>query len=113
VLVTITVPQNTPIDAPMPEAESKAHAIIDQAKVLGGRRVTGHPEKVRQGEAGRRIVMEAEEIRARAIVMTMPRGRKPPGSTFGRTLDYVLAKRPARVIVDSPRPTEKPTPAAA
>ena len=32
---------------------------IDSARVLGGRRVTGHWEKVRPGEAGRRIVDEA------------------------------------------------------
>ena len=101
VVVTITAPANIPIDAPMPEHEAKADAVIDQARVLGGRRVTGHWEKVRAGQAGPRIVDEAREIRARAIVMTMPR-RRSGGSLFGRTLEYVLAKRPCRVIIDSP-----------
>ena len=72
VLVTITVPPNSPIDAAMPEQEAKAASIIDSARVRGGRRVTGHWEKVRPGQAGRRVVEEAKEIRARAVVMPLP-----------------------------------------
>ena len=34
--------------------------------------MTGHWEKVRPGQAGRRVVEEAKEIRARAIVMPLP-----------------------------------------
>ena len=102
VLVTITVPPNAPIDATMPEAEAKAASVIDQARVLGGRRVSGHWEKVRPGQAGRRIVEEAKEIRARAIVMPLP-PRRTGSSLFGRTLETVLTERPARVIIDSSR----------
>jgi APA family basic amino acid/polyamine antiporter len=100
VLVTITVPTSAPIDAAMPEHEAKAQETIDSARVRGGRRVTGHWEKVRPGEAGRRIVEEARAIRARAIVMSAPR-RRPAGSLFGRTLETVLAERPARVIIEA------------
>ena len=57
--------------------------------------MTGHWEKVRPGEAGRRIVEEAREIRARAIVMTLP-PRRTGASLFGRTLETVLAERPCR-----------------
>ena len=102
VLVTITVPPNSPIDASMPEAEAKAASVIDSARVLGGRRVTGHWEKVRPGQAGRRIVEDAREIRARAIVMPLP-PRRTGASIFGRTLETVLSERPARVIIDSSR----------
>ena len=103
VLVTLTVPANTPIDAVMPEQERRAQATIDSARVLGGRRVTGHYEKVRAGEAGRRIVEEAREIRARAIVMMPPR-RRTGSSLLGRTLEAVLEERPCRVIIESPGP---------
>ena len=99
VLVTITVPQTAPIHADMPEQESRAQATIDSARVVGGRRVTGHIEKVRAGEAGRRIVEEAREIQARAIVMTPPR-RRTGSSLFGRTLEAVLEARPCRVIIE-------------
>jgi APA family basic amino acid/polyamine antiporter len=113
ILVTITAPNNVPIDADMPEQEALAQATIDSARVLGGRRVTGHWEKVRQGEAGRRIVDEAKQIKARAIVMA-PR-RRAGGPLFGRTLEYVLSHRPCRVIVESlpaGHPPERPAPRA-
>jgi basic amino acid/polyamine antiporter, APA family len=102
VLVTITVPPNAPIDADMPEQESKASSVIDSARVRGGRRVTGHWEKVRPGQAGRRVVEEAKDIRARAIVMPLP-PRRAGSSLFGRTLETVLTERPTRVIIDSSR----------
>src|SRR5215213_5643905 len=118
ILVTITVPNNAPIDAVLPDEESHAQETIDSARVLGGRRVTGHWEKVRQGEAGRRIVDEAKEIKARAIVMAPPR-RRSGGPLLGRTLEYVLSHRPCRVIVEAlpaghaPQPVAPRAPAAA
>jgi len=102
VLVTVTVPANLPIDAAMPAQEARAQQAIDAARVRGGRRVTGHWEKVRAGEAGRRIVTEAREIHARAIVMALP-PKRTGTSLFGRTLETVLSERPCRVIIDSSR----------
>ena len=102
VLVTITVPTGSPIDAAMPDEERRAASLIDSARVRGGRRVTGHWEKVRQGQAGRRIVEEAREIQARALVMSLP-PRRTGKSLFGKTLETVLSERPCRVIIDSSR----------
>ena len=102
VLVVITVPPNSPIDADMPDEESRAATLIDSARVRGGRRVTGHWEKVRPGGGGRRIVEEAKDIRARAIVMSLP-PRRTGASLFGKTLETVLTERPCRVIIDSSR----------
>ena len=102
VLVTISVPPNSPIDAVMPEQEKRAASTIDSARVRGGRRVTGHWEKVRPGQSGRRIVEEAKEIHARAIVMPLP-PRRTGKSLFGKSLETVLAERPCRVIIDSSR----------
>jgi APA family basic amino acid/polyamine antiporter len=101
VLVTITVPASAPIDAAMDQQEQRAQEMIDSARVRGGRRVTGHWEKVRPGEAGRRIVDEAREIRARALVMPLP-PRRSGAPVFNRTLETVLAARPCRVIVEAP-----------
>ncbi len=108
VLVTITVPNSLPIDAALPELEHRAQSTIDSARVLGRRRVTGHWEKVRAGESGRRVVDEAREIRAAAIVMTPP-PRTPGGSLLGRTIETVLGERPARVIVESPPAKRAPS----
>ena len=79
--------------------------------MLGGRRVTGHWLKVRPGEAGRRIVDEARAIRARAIVLPLP-PRRAGFPVFSRTLETVLAERPARVIIES-EPLHEPAALAA
>jgi APA family basic amino acid/polyamine antiporter len=102
VLATITVPQHLDIDAPLPEAEATAAAVIETARQWAGRRqrVRGRVARVRPGEAGHRIVREAIEARSDAIVMPMPH-RRPSGKTLNKTLEVVLAKRPCRVIIDS------------
>jgi APA family basic amino acid/polyamine antiporter len=99
VLVLITVPASSPIDAELPEQEAAAGARIEEAREVAGRRVSGRWEKVRPGQAGRRIVDEAREMRARAIVMPLP--RRSGGAVFGRTLETVLQERPCRVIIES------------
>ncbi len=99
VLVAIVVPASSPIGASLPEQERAAQELIEQAKLQGGRRVTGHWIKVRAGQAGSTIVKEARAMRAQAIVMALsPRG----GATlFSRTMETVLSERPCRVIIAS------------
>jgi basic amino acid/polyamine antiporter, APA family len=99
VLVYIAVPQSSPITASLPEAEAAADSIIEQARLQGGRRVTGHVEKVRAGGAGRMIVEEARTLRAQAVVAPLP--PRTGGTLFGKTLETVLAERPCRVIIQS------------
>ena len=62
--------------------------------------MSGHVEKIRAGQAGRRIIEEAGDMRAAAIVMPLPR-RVDGASLFGKTLETVLAERPCRVIIES------------
>jgi basic amino acid/polyamine antiporter, APA family len=101
VLVSLTVPNSLPLSASMPEQEAAAQSIIEQARVQAGRRVSGHFEKVRAGQAGRRIIEEAQDMRAAAVVLPLPR-RHDGSSLFGKTLETVLAERPCRVIIESP-----------
>jgi len=101
VVVWIVVPQALPIGGEMPEAEAQALSLIEQARLQGGRRVTGHIVKVRAGQAGRAIVTEARELQARAIVMALPARSGAGGSLFGKTLETVLAERPCRVLIQS------------
>jgi APA family basic amino acid/polyamine antiporter len=100
VIALVTVPSALKIDAPMPEEEAAAASLIEQARVQGGARVSGHVERVRSGQAGRRIIEEATDMRAAAIVMPLPR-RIGGQSLFGKTLETVLAERPCRVIIES------------
>ncbi len=106
VLVTISVPASSPLEASMPEARSSAETALDEAKLLAGsRRVGGRWEQVRAGQTGRLIVDTAKAIRAGAIVMPMP-----ASGSFGRTLEMVLRERPCRVIIESiPRGAERQT----
>src|SRR5581483_1798727 len=60
VLVTIVVPNSSPIDADLPAQEALAQSILEEARVQAGRRVSGHVEKVRPGQTGRRIVDQAK-----------------------------------------------------
>ena len=103
VMVTIMVPPTSPIGAALPEQEAAAQSVIEEAKVQAGRRVSGHWEKVRPGQTGRRILQEAKTMRADAIVMPMARS----SSGFSRTLETVLRERPCRVIIES-GPSQRP-----
>ncbi|HZO35477.1 MAG TPA: amino acid permease [Solirubrobacteraceae bacterium] len=111
VLVTLVVPASSPLDADLPEQSVLAQGIIEQARIQGGRRVTGHVERVRAGQSGRTIVVEAREMRAGAIVMPLP--RRTGTTIFGKTLETVLTERPCRVIIESdPGSADKPVKAA-
>jgi APA family basic amino acid/polyamine antiporter len=107
VLVTINVPYSLPIGAPMKDAEAAARTIIEQARVQGGGRVSGHIERVRPGQAGRRIIEEAQDMHAAAVVLPLPR-RVNGTSVFGKTLETVLNERPCRVIIESSPAETKP-----
>ena len=110
VLVTISVPATSPIAAAMPAQEAAAQSIIEEAKVQAGRRVSGHWEKVRAGQTGRRIVDEAKALHAAAIVMPFSQD----GGGFGRALATVLRERPCRVIIESiPAEDRRRSPVAA
>ena len=99
VIVTITVPQSSPLDAELPEREAAAASVIEHARLLVGRRVGGRVVKIRAGQGGRVIIDEARMIRSQAIVMPLP---PRTGTTlFGKTVETVLAERPCRVIIES------------
>jgi APA family basic amino acid/polyamine antiporter len=95
----LTVPTHLPLDAELPESEAAAQSKIEQAKLIGGQRVTGHVERVRPGQAGYSIADEAKLIAAAAVVVGLRhRGGRP---LYDKTLQTVLGERPCRVIVVS------------
>ena len=99
VLSLVDVPTYLPINAEMRERDSAAQAKIEQAKLICGRRVSGRIVHVRPGAAGTRIVEEAKQIRAAAVVMSLHYRNGAP--LYGRTLQTVLARRPCRVLVSA------------
>ncbi|MDQ3607753.1 MAG: universal stress protein [Actinomycetota bacterium] len=100
VLAIVTVPSASPIDADLPDQELAARAIVEQARVHGGRRVSGRVEKVRAGQAGRLIVDEARSLHARAVILPLA-PRASGQALFPKTAQTVLAERPCRVIIES------------
>jgi basic amino acid/polyamine antiporter, APA family len=95
----LTVPTNLPLDAELRAAEAEAQSKIEQAKLIGGQRVSGHVERVRPGQAGYSIAAEAKLINAAAVVLWLRyRDGRP---LYDKTLQTVLAERPCRVIVVS------------
>jgi APA family basic amino acid/polyamine antiporter len=102
VMVTLEVPSHLEIGASLGGAEAEAQQVVEAGRQWAhrGQRVHGKIVRVRSGEAGHRIVREAKEAKASAIVMAMPRHR-PSGKLLNKTLEVVLGKRPCRVIIDS------------
>ena len=95
----LAVPTHLPLDAELPAQEEEAQSKIEQAKLIGGQRVTGHVERVRPGQAGYEISDEAKLINAAAVVIGLRyRGGRP---LYDKTLQTVLGERPCRVIVVS------------
>jgi basic amino acid/polyamine antiporter, APA family len=101
----MTVPTNLALEAPMPEAEAEAQRKIEEAKLIGGQRVTGHVSRVRPGQAGYSVADEAAEIKAEAIVVGLRYRNGVP--LYGKALQTILGERPCRVIVVSD-PTDRP-----
>jgi APA family basic amino acid/polyamine antiporter len=95
----LTVPTNLPLKAELPEREAEAQSKIEQARLIGGQRVTGHVERVRPGQAGYEISDEAKLINAAAVVVGLRYRNGRP--LYDKTLQTVLGERPCRVIVVS------------
>ncbi len=97
VISLLNVPAHLPINAPLPAQQERAQAKIERAKLIGGRRVTGHVQRIRPGQASKAIIEEAVEIEAVAIVMQLTYRNGTP--LYGKTLQGVLGNRPCRVVV--------------
>ena len=101
----LTVPTNLPLSAAMADREAEAQSKIEEAKLIGGQRVTGHVSRVRPGQAGYSVSEEAAEIKAEAVVVGLSYRNGVP--QYDKTLQTILGERPCRVIVVSD-PSEKP-----
>jgi basic amino acid/polyamine antiporter, APA family len=97
VISVVTVPSHLPLDASLGKLEEAAGSKIEQAKLIGGLRVSGHVHRVRPNQAGHSIAEEARELKASALVMGLRYRNGAP--LYGKTLQTVLAERPCRVIV--------------
>jgi APA family basic amino acid/polyamine antiporter len=102
----LTVPTDLPLDAELREQETEAQSKVEQAKLIGGQRITGHVERVRPAQAGYSISDEANLISAAAVVVGLRYRNGAP--LYDKTLQTVLSERPCRVIVVSDRSGQLP-----
>ncbi len=99
-LYVIRVPLELPLDAPMFEAEENAAASLAEAAALGadnGVEVVGRT--VRARSIGEAIVQAAGDAGADLVVLgSSPRWRRQ-SRFFSPTVDYVLRRSPAEVLI--------------
>jgi basic amino acid/polyamine antiporter, APA family len=104
----LTVPTHLPLDAEMVDQEGEVQRKVEEAKLIGGQRVTGHVARVRPGQAGYSVADEAKMIKAAAIVIGLRSRNGVP--LYDKMLQTVLGERPCRVIVVSDPPDRPPVP---
>jgi APA family basic amino acid/polyamine antiporter len=99
-LHVIRVPMDKPLDAELVDEEESAAASLAEAQILGSDHgVTVHGETVRARSIGDAIVAQAKKTNADLIVVgSAPRWRRQ-SRFFSPTVEYVLKKAPAEVLV--------------
>ena len=99
-LHVIRVPLDQPLDAEMYEEEERAAASLAEAAALGADHgVTVEGRSIRARSIGEAIVKATEETGADLIVLgSAPKWRRQ-SRFFSPTVDYVLRKAPAEVLV--------------
>jgi basic amino acid/polyamine antiporter, APA family len=99
-LHVIRVPLDKPLDAELIDEEERAAASLAEAAILGADHgVTVEGRSIRARSIGEAIVRAAEESGADLIVVgSSPRWRRQ-SRFFSPTVDYVLRKAPAEVLV--------------
>jgi nucleotide-binding universal stress UspA family protein len=99
-LHVIRVPLDRPLEAELYDEEERAEASLAEARMLGadhGVEVHGHT--VRARSIGQAIVSEAERLNSDLIVLgSSPRWRRQ-SRFFSPTVDYVLKRAPAEVLI--------------
>jgi nucleotide-binding universal stress UspA family protein len=99
-LHVIRVPLDQPLDAELYDEEERAAASLAEAAALGADHdVEVEGRSIRARSIGEAIVQAAEETAADLIVLgSSPRWRRQ-SRFFSPTVDYVLRKAPAEVLV--------------
>jgi basic amino acid/polyamine antiporter, APA family len=99
-MFVVLVPMELALDAPMPQAEARAAASLDEACALGDElNVNVKTVTVRARAIGKAIVERARETDTDLIVLgSSPRWRRR-SRFFSPTVDYVLRQAPCEVLI--------------
>jgi APA family basic amino acid/polyamine antiporter len=105
-VTVLEVPLDLPLAAELPDEEALANHELDEARAIGASYgVDVVPRLLRDRNAGKALVAEAERRGTEIIVLGAPRKDLSRGkrAVFGRTVDYVLKHAPCRVLVTAVR----------
>jgi nucleotide-binding universal stress UspA family protein len=97
----IEVPRTLPLEAPMPEAETRAEEVIKRGEEIVTLRGLPVKGEVKRGRvAGEEIIRAAKDWEADLIVMGIRSEIRMAQEILGRSSDLVLRRAPCEVIVD-------------
>lgn len=97
----IEVPMTLPLDARLPQAETKAKEILRRAESWANCRGIQIGSQIKRGRlASEEIVRTAEDWGADMIVMTAQPGIRLWQKIFGRTAERVRREAPCEVLLD-------------
>ncbi len=97
----IEVPRTLPLDAPLPEAQTKAADIIKRGEAIIELRGLQARGEIRRGRvAGEEIIRAAKDWEADLIVMGIRSQIRMAQEILGRNSDLVLRRATCEVILD-------------
>ncbi|SRR5712691_821531 len=101
-VAVVEIPPLLPLDAHMLEEEARAHRLLERAGAIADSYGVGvAPCILRERDAARAIVEEAETTRAEILVIGAPRKAqaKVGAAVLGTTVEHVLKRASCRVMV--------------
>ena len=97
----IEVPRTLPLEAPMPDAETRAEEVIKRGEEIVTLRGLPVKGEVKRGRvAGEEIIRAAKDWEADLIVMGIRSEIRMAQEILGRSSDLVLRRAPCEVILD-------------
>jgi nucleotide-binding universal stress UspA family protein len=99
----LEVPRILPLNARMPEAETKAQEALERAREIVSLHGLGAQTLIeRAREAGEGIIRAAKDQGVDAIVLGIRPRLSLGQDLLGRTTDILLRRAPCEVIIDKP-----------
>ena len=97
----LEMPFSLPMEAPVPEAEAQAQALLDQARAVVEEHSLGCTTRIERGrEAAEGILALARRGNVGLVVLGVTPKPLGAGSALGRTAELLLRRAPCEVILD-------------
>lgn len=96
----LQVPRTMPLNAPSPEEEEVARAMLQEAQdALAAMEITAQTDVARTRDIDEEIIAQAQRTRANLIVLTLPESAEQADSPFEELVASLLSKSPCEVVL--------------